>query len=110
MHRRWWLWVFLLALAPRLAYLQLAQPPHTGEYWELSTSLLRNGTLARWELDGGELRALWTDPDFDPSQRAFYYVRLLETAVCRWTTTLCRSVGVDPLSPDCRLVRSPRPA
>ncbi len=48
-----------------------------------------------------ELCSVWTDDDFDPAERAVYYVRLLETPVCRWTTTLCRSVGVDPLSPDC---------
>lgn len=31
-----------------------------------------------------QLRAAWTDPDYRPGQRAFYYVRLLEIPTPRW--------------------------
>ena len=27
---------------------------------------------------------MWTDPDFDPAERAFYYVRVLEIPTPRW--------------------------
>jgi hypothetical protein len=40
------------------------------------------------------LQAFWTDPDFDPPESAFYYVRVLEIPTPRWTTYDAKIFGV----------------
>jgi hypothetical protein len=44
-----------------------------------------------------QLSAVWTDPDFDPSKRAAYYVRVLEIPTPRWSTYDAAKLGVEPL-------------
>lgn len=36
-------------------------------------------------IGAAELRTTWSDPDYAPGQRAFYYVRVLEIPTPRWT-------------------------
>ena len=46
----------------------------------------------------GELKTLWQDPQFDPAQEAFYYVRVLENPTCRWSTWDAIMAGEAPRS------------
>ena len=52
-----------------------------------------------------ELSTTWTDPDFDPARRAFYYVRVLENPTCRWTTHRALARGVPPAPSDAPTVK-----
>ena len=42
------------------------------------------------------LTAHWEDPDFDPNEHAFYYVRVLEIPTPRWTTYDAAYFGIQP--------------
>ena len=38
------------------------------------------------DIGDSQLSAVWSDPDFDPAQKAVYYVRVLEIPTPRWST------------------------
>ena len=55
--------------------------------------------LATCELTGegaATLASLWSDPEFDAKQTAFYYVRAIENPSCRWSTWDALRAGVAP--------------
>src|SRR5262249_41106234 len=54
------------------------------------------------------LCTVWTDPDFDPMQEAFYYVRVLENPSCRWSTWLCNRLAPDQRPPACSDPNTPK--
>jgi hypothetical protein len=64
--------------------------PDNGATVDLSDCSLSQG------MGAAELRTTWSDPAFDPAQRALYYVRVLENPTCRWSTWDAIRAGVEP--------------
>ncbi len=48
------------------------------------------------DVGSAELKTVWTDPDFDASQHAFYYARVLEIPTPRWTLIQAVKSGLPP--------------
>ena len=66
--------------------------PPVGNTVDLKTATYANS------IGAADLSALWTDPTFDPAQKAFYYVRVLEIPTPRWVAYDVVRYGAKPSS------------
>ena len=63
-------------------------------------------------IGASELGAVWADPDFDATEKAFYYARVIEIPTPRWTTIDAFRFGIPipegaPISTQERAYTSP---
>ncbi len=63
-----------------------------------STVDVYNATYTN-DIGSPELSGVWEDPDFDPTVRAFYYLRALEIPTPRYSTYDAAELGIVPSSP-----------
>ncbi len=61
--------------------------PPVGNTVDIKTATYKN------TIGDTQLAAVWTDPDFDPTLHAVYYVRVLEIPTPRWSTYDAVSLG-----------------
>jgi hypothetical protein len=63
--------------------------PPVGDTVDIATATFTNA------IGAPQLTAVWTDPDFDDDDRAFYYARVLEIPTPRWSTHDAVRFGVE---------------
>ena len=64
--------------------------PAVGNTVDVSTTLYTNN------IGAAQLATVWTDPDFDADQTAFYYVRVIEIPTPRQSLFDAVALGIDP--------------
>jgi len=73
--------------------------PDTGKLSSVGSTVDRKAATYTNEIGAPQLSAQWRDPDFDPRQEAFYYLRVLEIPTPRWSTYDALQLGTEPMEP-----------
>lgn len=74
----------------RVADAATGKLPPVGNTVDIKTATFTN------DIGDTQLSAVWEDPDFDPTQHAVYYVRVLEIPTPRWSTYDAVALGMEP--------------
>jgi len=72
--------IYNVALADLRTVDEDGNAPPVGNTVDLKTATYTN------DIGDTQLAAVWTDPDFDPTGKAAYYVRVMEIPTPRWST------------------------
>ncbi len=72
------------------------QPDENGKLPPVGNTVnIKEATFTN-DIGDSQLVAEWSDPDFDPTISAAYYVRVLEIPTPRWSTYDAKKLGIDP--------------
>ncbi len=63
--------------------------PPVGDTVDIATATYVNS------IGDAEFFTVWTDPEFDPGQHAFYYARVIEIPTPRWSTRDAAALGIE---------------
>ena len=77
----------------RPSFLVIAMEDPEGANLDITTATYTNSIGAT------TLATVWQDPEFNPAQEAFYYVRVLEIPTPRWSTFDAIALGKPPMDP-----------
>jgi hypothetical protein len=72
----------------RVEVYNVAGDPDNGATVDLKNCALKGSGAS-------DLCTVWEDPDFDPTERAYYYARVIENPTCRWSTWQCSAADYD---------------
>jgi len=67
---------------------------------------VKNATWSN-SIGSPELISVWTDPDFDPAESAFYYARVIEIPTPRWTAYEAMRFGIE-MDPEVPMITQER--
>ena len=71
--------------------------PETGKVPAVGNTVDIVNVTYKNSIGASELKAVWTDPDFDPTLHAFYYARAIQIPTPRWTLHDAKKLGVAPI-------------